>query len=432
VDPLLPAELGAALRVAGYRPAGPLGLGGTGPRWSAVDGTGYRWAVTTVPAAAVPQLEDRVARLATVEHPGVARVGPVVPMPDGRAIALVEAVAGVDLAALTSARGQLTGPEVAGVLTAVAGALDRLHSAGVVHGDVSPANLVRGERGTVLVDLVSGAWAREAGTRGFASSTRRAAASAPDDVHALGRVGLALLGGDRGGERDEESGAVVALCRAASADAPADRPEAREVAAVAATLTQEAVRLPTADVLTQMALRSVAATRAPVTRPSRGRYRRPGRRLVPALGLGVCAIVASVVVATFVGAPVDGSQPLDGPAPRSAAPDGAGARACELTLRRAAALATGDQPALQSVTAPGSPAAIADLRLLAGGVGRAEAGVADVRVQVAQRGPARTTGPFVRVRVATRTTEAGRRGPWRGVELVLDRASARVVRVGEG
>ena len=65
----------------------------------------------------------------------------------------MEREAGTDLAQLA-----LLGPFSAGQLLAIAegilGALERLHRAGVIHGDVKPANLRIGpEQRTVLVDF---------------------------------------------------------------------------------------------------------------------------------------------------------------------------------------------------------------------------------------------------------------------------------------
>lgn len=449
MDPVLPPAVGSTLRAAGLRPAGPLGIGGTGPRWSAVDPSGARWAVTVVGGGDVDQVGARLAAMAQLDHPDLARVGALLPMPDGRALALVEAVAGTELGALASARDGLTAPEVAGLVARLAGALDALHAAGLAHGDVSPSNVVVAEAGPVLVDLVAGASTAEAGTRGYASPTRRAGPSASDDVHALGRVGLTLLGAGAAGGRvaagaqgvgrgeDEEDArggraAVVALCAAACSVDPADRPTAAELAAAAAALPTEAVRLPAADVLARVALRSVAEPAQTSTRSARGRHRQP-RRVLPAVSVAAAAAVAvglvTAVLVLPVGGPVaaQGAAEDAGTAPRVAGPAGMGAHAVTLTARRAAALAAADGAALRSVTVPGSRAALADLRLLATRTGAPAAGEASVAV--AQVGPASMRGPLAHVRVSSRTAVDGASGPARSVELVVDRASGRVVEV---
>lgn len=451
VDPVLPPAVGSTLRDAGLRPAGPLGIGGTGPRWSAVDPSGARWAVTVVCGGDVDQVGARLAAMSQLDHPDLARVGALLPMPDGRALALVEAVAGIELGALASARDRLTAAEVAGVVARLAGALDALHAAGLAHGDVSPSNVVVAEAGPVLVDLVAGASTAEAGTHGYASPTRRAGPSASDDVYALGRVGLALLGaGAEGGrlaagrqgvgrgedEEDAHGGraAVAALCGAACSADPADRPTAAQLAAAASALPTEGVRLPAADVLARVALRTVAGPAQTSTRSARGRHRQP-RRVLPAVSVAAAAAVAvglvTAVLVLPVGVPVAAQGAAGdvgaGGAPREAGAAGMGAHAVALTVRRAGALAAGDGAALRSVTVPGSRAALADLRILAAATGGPA--VAETAVAVAQVGPVSRRGPLAHVRVSSRTTVGGARGPARSVELVVDRASGRVVEV---
>jgi serine/threonine protein kinase len=64
-----------------------------------------------------------------------------------------EYVAGPNLQQLVNERGPLAASEVSTLAVRLAGAIARLHSAGVVHRDVKPANVVWGPKGPVLVDL---------------------------------------------------------------------------------------------------------------------------------------------------------------------------------------------------------------------------------------------------------------------------------------
>ena len=91
------------------------------------------------------------ARMAA-EH--VLAVEACLPLADGRVALVMPLLRGGSLAALVRARGHLGPGEVVTVLAPVAGALGRLHAAGVVHGDVSPGNVLLDLDGRpVLADL---------------------------------------------------------------------------------------------------------------------------------------------------------------------------------------------------------------------------------------------------------------------------------------
>jgi hypothetical protein len=257
----------------------------------------------------------------------------------------------------------------------------------------------------VLVDLVCGARTAELGTPGLAAPERRLGAEPAGDVHALGRLGLALLEGAGaaapavgGVERARPEPGAAALRRVLDAAAdpdPARRPDAAELATRAyAACTPEPVTLPDAAVLARLTLRRLAAPPEDATvvgdlptAVRRGRHRRRSPWRAPALVAAVGLAFAGGL--TAIGASA-GGRPADGPgAVRAGAADGATAgtvgegpaslpagsaralagdpvtAAVRLTVRRAEALATRDAPALASVTVPGSTAADADRRLAA-------------------------------------------------------------------
>lgn len=392
--------LARALAGAGLQLSGPLGTGSGGDRPAARDRDGNGWAVTVIGPQALSRdrLRARVAALAEVHHPHVARVAPLLELRDGTGVALQAEVLGPDLATVASARGRWRPGEVVTLVVPLAEALAALHDAGVVHGDVAPGNVVLEPGGRpVLVDLVCGAGADELGTPGLAAPERARGATAAADVYALGRLGLALLDGGsdvdavpqaaldgRPPQAGDEPGAArlrAVLERATAAD-PAARPDPGALAElVYAACDPEPIALPDAAVLARLTLRRLAeptAYGATVVRTGpgsrgHGRHRQPpaGRR--PA-AVGVLAAVVVVVLATvglvaLVPRLTAAASPDPGPAPVTApgtAPRGSGpvAAAARLTVRRAHALGSRDPVALASVTVPGSEAEATD-RLLA-------------------------------------------------------------------
>jgi len=162
---------------------------------------------------------------------------------------LLEYAAGGSLAALVAARGPLAVGEAVTILTPVASALDYLHGAGVVHGDVSPGNVLFTAVGKpLLADLgFARALGSErlpaAGTPGFGAPHRMTAEGGLDpeaDVYALAAIGWFALTGRVPGatahrppmgalvpDAPEE---LVALLEEGLAERPEERPSAAEFA----------------------------------------------------------------------------------------------------------------------------------------------------------------------------------------------------------
>ncbi|MGC5627086.1 protein kinase domain-containing protein [Georgenia sp. Z1344] len=216
-------------------------------------------------------LRRRLTGLRTRPHPHLPRVVDVVVMPEGRAALVTEVVPGASLASVRVARGSLSVPEVAGVLTDIGSALAHLAAEGIVHGDVSPANVVVDTAGAVvLVDLV-GDVRLEEGTPGHVAPERLAGgpASTAADVYALGMLVRGLAPGDA---------EVEALTAQACDDDPDRRPTARALAARAAELGgRSGVRLPAGADLAGALLRE-GALREATAHALTGRTRARGRR----------------------------------------------------------------------------------------------------------------------------------------------------------
>ncbi|MFG2129392.1 protein kinase [Streptomyces sp. NPDC048751] len=144
-----------------YRVAAPLGRGGMGVVWRAVDERlGREVAVKELRAytdADVPELDrlrlrmQREARAAArVRHPGVVAVHDIAEV-DGRPLIVMELVDGPSLDDVLRERGTLDPGEVAGMGAKVLDALAAAHRAGVLHRDVKPGNILLDRSGRVLL-----------------------------------------------------------------------------------------------------------------------------------------------------------------------------------------------------------------------------------------------------------------------------------------
>ena len=428
----------APWHVPGYAPVRLLGFGATGEVWLAREEESgepvalKRLATTVdVGAAAADRLaaRDRLRReaavLAGLDHPHVVRLRRVLGAGEDLVLVL-DLAAGGSLAALLGTRGCLSPGEVVTVAVPLAEALAAAHARGLVHGDVTPANVLFSADGRPQLSdlgvarLVGAGEACEQGTPGFADPARDAGPAG--DVHGLAATCLAALAGtapyDAAGRRRPEAavaGPLGAVLETALHPDPAHRPSAAELAAaVFEAVPAEPVRLLAAPldaagelaspVTHRMAPRQVdaAALRGSAReRGPRGRSRRRrSRRRWPTwrAGLAGACATGAVLLAAVTGlawAAADGDQgPArvaasaagrggpDGPAPatrpragvaptaaapavpRPARPAWASVLA-ELDDRRARAFATGSGDELAGVYVTGSPALRRDQQRLA-------------------------------------------------------------------
>jgi hypothetical protein len=145
--------------VPGYRLEALLGRGGSGEVWRAVPRRGGAPVAVKVLVAGDPERQAReAALLGELDHPHLVRLLEVVHQPCRGAaprVALVlELLAGGSMAALLARRGRLRPGEVVTAIAPVAAALAHAHGNGVVHGDLSPGNIVFTAEGRpVLTDL---------------------------------------------------------------------------------------------------------------------------------------------------------------------------------------------------------------------------------------------------------------------------------------
>jgi serine/threonine protein kinase len=238
------------LQVPGFDPVELLGYGSGGEVWLARERvTGRPVALKRLRAGADLAARDRLRReaavLAGVDHPHVVRLRSV--HGDGDAFVLVLDLApGGSLARLLTTRRRLAPGEVVTLAVPLAQALATVHGQGLVHGDVTPANVLFGADGRPLLSdlgvsrLLGSPPGEVGGTRGFLDPVV-AAGAAPgpaSDVHGLAATCLAALTGvppyDELGRRvavpEGTSAALLGVLEPALAPDPAFRPSAEALA----------------------------------------------------------------------------------------------------------------------------------------------------------------------------------------------------------
>ncbi|MET9020355.1 serine/threonine-protein kinase [Actinopolymorpha sp. NPDC004070] len=160
-------------RVDGYDIEGLLGAGPAGEVWLARErSSGAQAALKRVRPRGTDALEDAgriVSALESLDHPHVLRIREMLPY-EREVVFVLDYAEGGSLGQLLLARPTLDPGEVVTVATAMASALEAVHRRGMVHGDVTPENvLFTADARPLLADagllrLVDGG---EAGTVGY-------------------------------------------------------------------------------------------------------------------------------------------------------------------------------------------------------------------------------------------------------------------------
>jgi eukaryotic-like serine/threonine-protein kinase len=150
---MLPVALSASL----YQLVERIAVGGAGEVWRAEDLLGRRVAVKLLRAEyaedpeALARFRREAAHAGSLSHPAIAAVhdygegGPACPP-----YLVMELVDGPSLAAVL-AKGPLDAFRAMDVIAQVAAGLHAVHPAGLVHGDVKPANLLLDRQGHVKI-----------------------------------------------------------------------------------------------------------------------------------------------------------------------------------------------------------------------------------------------------------------------------------------
>ncbi|MDT4891839.1 MAG: eukaryotic-like serine/threonine-protein kinase [Pseudonocardiales bacterium] len=239
---------GADWTVRGYTVEHLVGQGASSEVWRArVTATGEPVALKRImlgPSASAGEARTEASVLIALEHPHLVRLHEVLPG-RGEVVLVLDLAGGGSMAELLERRGRLAPGEVVTTLCPIAAALSYVHTARVVHGDVTPANILFTERGLpLLADLGVARLARVTGqvrdVRSTPAYTDPAVAAGavpgtPSDVFMLAATALRALTGRTvwpSGTADE---ALAAAARGRKIDVRAALAEANvpdEMAAV--------------------------------------------------------------------------------------------------------------------------------------------------------------------------------------------------------
>jgi len=151
--------ISSGAKVGGYVVDAPIGEGGAGVVYRGHDTAGTPVAIKVLQPRLVGVEEAQrrfmreISAMGRVQHPNVVRVL-ASGMDEGRPFLVTPYYAGGSLESRVDARGPFGSETINRLLAEVAGALDALHTAGLVHRDVKPSNVFLAPDGAaVLGDL---------------------------------------------------------------------------------------------------------------------------------------------------------------------------------------------------------------------------------------------------------------------------------------
>lgn len=216
-----------------YRLEGTVGAGGMGVVWRATDLELRREVAVKQATAGDTRREARIG--AGLQHPNVITVFDVVTGEDDTRLLVMEYLPSRSLAQVLRADGPLPPDQAAHIGAQVAAALDAMHAKGMVHRDVTPANILVAEDGTAkLTDLGIAMWdnvtvtgsAQAPGTPGYIAPEVLAgqATTGASDMYALGiTLSTAVEGA---GEQDTQTSWFGIVLSALTHLSPKRRPTA--------------------------------------------------------------------------------------------------------------------------------------------------------------------------------------------------------------
>ncbi len=242
--------LSPGAEIGGYTVVAPLGAGGMGTVYRAVDGGGQAVALKLLHAQDTSDAADRarllreVAALQKLRHPAVAAVLDA-ETDSTEAFLVTELVDGVDLEERVREDGPLDADGLLALASGLRDALVAVHGAGVLHRDLKPSNVLLTDGGPVLIDfgLAQGAEDTRLTSTGLVAGTP-------------GYLAPELLDGDEPGESADWWGWAALLAFAATGRPPFGKGRVTTVLARARTGRPDLVGL---GQLTRAALRGALA-----------------------------------------------------------------------------------------------------------------------------------------------------------------------------
>jgi hypothetical protein len=308
----------------------------SGSQWPAVRSLdGHPFALKVVPVADLAKAQalaaEQMALHDRVDSEHVVRQHAAVALADGTVALVLDEVKGGSLAQLLGSRGQLTPGETVTTIAPLLQALDDLHAAGVVHGQLAPGSVLFTMDGRPLIgDLaVAALMGRQVGSRdgtqtsGFVAPELigEAAPSPASDVYAMGALAWFCLAGSPPAPAPRRASLarlspgtpaeLVEVVTACLAVDPAARPSAGAAAvevfdaAPAQTVALASLADPAADIT-----RRIRAGAACVSDPGALGAGKAIKRPKAGLAFGVVAFVVAVALGVggtwfFRRAPVD-------------------------------------------------------------------------------------------------------------------------------
>jgi hypothetical protein len=317
-----------------YRLLDRIAVGGMGEVWRASDDLLHRTVAVKVlkqeyvaEPGFVARFQDEARHVAGLSHPGIAAVYDYGEF-DGTPYIVMELVPGEPLSAMLARAGRLPVDTALDIAAQTATALHAAHTAGVVHRDVKPGNILVTSDGAVKVTDFGIARATDAvpitrtgmmlGTVEYVSPEQAAGepVTAASDVYSLGVVLYECLAGHRPFAAASPVAVALAHLHSEPAALPDDVPPAVRQAVATALAKSPADRFPTAAAFA-VALSTARSGEAPAGDPRTGEarsgeasdptlvlpavarldpVRRPARGWWWAAGLLALALVALVVV----------------------------------------------------------------------------------------------------------------------------------------